>query len=219
MQYIPAQFNLSAFNCPVCGAYAQQDFLEIAEKLPKHTRGPSSSDYGPVIPNYDVSFCKHCLKYSVWFEEKLIHPFIGTAPVPNPDMPENVKEDYEEARSVVTISPRSAAALLRLALQKLCKHLGEEGKNINHDIKSLVKKGLPEKIQRAMDSVRVIGNDAVHPGILDLKDDIVTAQKLFILVNIICENQITEAKAIAEFYNVKIPESEREKISKRDKKT
>ena len=138
--------------------------------------------------------------------------------MPNQDMPADVKSDFEEARSILMFSPRGAAALLRLSIQKLCKNLGESGDNINNDIANLVQKGLPEKLQKALDSVRVIGNNAVHPGIIDLKDDIELAHKLFGFVNIICDVMITQPKLIDEVYDLRIPDNMKKAISKRDKK-
>ncbi len=49
---------------------------------------------------------------------------------------EDIRRDYDEAAKVLALSPRGAAALLRLAIRKLCKELGEPGKNINEDIGS-----------------------------------------------------------------------------------
>jgi hypothetical protein len=132
-------------------------------------------------------------------------------------MPEDIQKDYAEARSIAAISPRGAAALLRLSIQKLCKHLGEAGQNINTDIGNLVQKGLPVQIQQALDSVRISGNNAVHPGDMQLDEDPETVAHLFTMVNLIIENQITQPKGVADFFK-KLPPNSVAAIEKRDEK-
>lgn len=70
-------------------------------------------------------------------------------------------------------------------------------------------------MQQALDSVRVIGNSAVHPGTIDLNDKIEIAYALFGFINIICEVLITQPKKIKEYYENNIPEGIR-KILKRE---
>lgn len=147
----------------------------------------------------------------------MIYPATVTAPFPNPDIPDGIKADFEEARQIASSSPRGAAALLRLVIQKLCVHLGEPGKDLNKDIGSLVKKGLPERIQKALDVVRVIGNESVHPGQIDLNDNPSTTSKLFELVNIIADKMITEPKEIDKLFDG-LPDGKKEAIQKRDAK-
>lgn len=121
-------------------------------------------------------------------------------------MSDDIKRDYNEAGSIVFQSPRGAAALLRLAIQKLCKELGEPGKDLNRDIQSLVDKGLNEPVQQALDAVRVIGNEAVHPGTMDLRDDRATAMTLFGLVNLIVEEMVTRKNRAISVYSTLPPE-------------
>lgn len=205
--YTPISQNVSACNCPLCGAYAQFDWFEV---LIRRVNG-----FTPV-PSYMVGQCKHCYRYTAWLDSKMIFPLSGNVPLPNYDLPNEIKNDYLEASEILNLSPRGSVALLRLALQKLCKALGEKGENINTDIKNLVSKGLPPVMQKALDSVRVIGNNAVHPGQIDLKDDTATALKLFGFINIIAHTLITQPKQISEFYDEVLPDNDKVAINKRD---
>lgn len=162
-----------------------------------------------------IGTCHNCEESTVWVNGKLQFPNNGNAPFPNPDMPESVLKLYQEAASIHNKSPRGAAALLRLGLQILCKELGEEGKNINTDIGKLVKRGLPPMVQKALDAVRVIGNDAVHPGQIDT-DDPETVGKLFSLTNLIVEYMITLPKQVDDIYDG-LPEDKLKGIEDRDK--
>lgn len=96
--------------------------------------------------------------------------------------------------------------------------LGEPGKVLNDDIASLVKKGLDPHVQQALDIVRVVGNNAVHPGLIDWTDNRDTALQLFGLVNEIAEELITKPARVQKIYKKIVPETDRAKIEKRDKK-
>jgi hypothetical protein len=148
----------------------------------------------------------------------MIYPDVGYPVPPNPDLPKDIRRDYLEAASILGRSPRGAAALLRLAVQKLCKLFGQPGKDLNSDIGKLVADGLPREVQMSLDAVRVIGNNAVHPGELDIRDDAATATTLFKLVNFIATKMISEKQEIAAFYE-KLPEPKREAIEKRDRRS
>ena len=153
---VSPSFESKSFNCPHCHAYAHQIWKSIYDH------------HNNRVNNLEIAYCSHCKNFSLWLNEKMIYPETTGIQPPNTDLEQEIIEDYLEASNIVNKSPRGAVALLRLAIQKLCKQLGEEGKNINNDIASLVKKGLPVTIQKALDIVRVVGNDAVHPGQIDL---------------------------------------------------
>lgn len=169
------------------------------------------------VCNLHLTKCFNCQKIAVWVNERLLFPGLKTGVQHNSDLPEDIIRDFEEAREIVDASPRGAAGLLRLCIQKLCKHLGEKGKSLDDDIGSLVRKGLNPLIQQSLDVVRVIGNEAVHPGVIDLNDDRDTAIQLFALINSIAEQMISHPKAVKAMYD-KLPEDKRKAIEKRDGK-
>lgn len=214
MKYEPSVFKKAAFTCPHCDVYTV--FLWSESKEAVHIGGINSYKNNGL----HIATCTHCIGRVVWFVNNhnsyMLWPFgIANAPLPHEEMPEDVKADYIEARNISSLSSRGAAALLRLAIQKLCKHLGESGENINADIGALVKKGLPIQIQQALDVVRVTGNNAVHPGemLVDEKPEIASA--LFGLINLIVDNRIAEPKRIATLYS-SLPEGALSGIEKRD---
>jgi hypothetical protein len=94
--------------------------------------------------------------------------------------------------------------------------LGEKGKNINADIGSLVAKGLPVQVQQALDFCRVVGNNAVHPGEIEINDTPDIAYNLFEMMNFIIEDRIARPKQIQALYG-KLPEGARNAIESRDK--
>jgi hypothetical protein len=145
----------------------------------------------------------------------MILPANAPVPMAHPELPEGCKSEYDEARAIVAASPRAAAALMRLALQKLMANLDEKGENINEDIAALVKKGLPVEIQQALDYCRVVGNNAVHPGEININDTPDVAHTLFEMMNFIVDDRISKPKRIQEAYK-KLPEGARKAIEKRD---
>lgn len=212
MKYIAPESGLKAYTCPHCGVLARQYHFYSNDGTSKWWDNVAN----PKNYRFRYSDCENCEEVCLWYYDKMVYPNRGNAPVPNPDIPADVKKDYEEAASIYTQSPRGAAALLRLAIQKLCVGLGGNGKNINADIKELVKKGLPEKVQQSLDIVRVIGNNAVHPGQIET-DDSEVAGRLFILINVIAEYMISMPKKIDDMYS-DLPEKDKEHIEKRDSK-
>ncbi|MCX2546590.1 DUF4145 domain-containing protein [Pseudomonas sp. COW5] len=205
-QTVPPTYNAASFNCPHCGAFAGMEWQSLRS------------------PNYaytmiSMAVCHSCNDVSLWVSPgklegdvfavlakatkgKIVYPAqILEAPAAHEMMPDEVKGDYEEARQVFSLSHRSAAALLRLSLQKLCEELVGKKGNINELIGLLVSKGMPAQIQQALDAIRIIANNAVHPGELNIDDKPEMVAPLFGLINLIVENQIAQPAAIEHMYS------------------
>lgn len=217
-EFFPPVFGKGEYHCPHCNVYAKQFYA--------HLHGTSQSDPSSIVFRHDkfnetlpkewvVTKCQRCQNVVFWHGVNMIYPRKMIAPLPNSDMDDQIKADYIEAGTVFSDSPRAAAALLRLALQKLCKQLGEKGENINEDIKKLVGKGLNPLVQKSLDALRITGNNAVHPGEINLEEEPEKVRKLFELLNFIANKMITEPREIESFYSA-LPEGARDAVKKRD---
>lgn len=176
-----------------------------------------SDIYAHQVNNLNLAICDHCDKVSVWLAGRMIFPLAGEIAA-HDDLPEHIRRTFAEASKIVEISPRASAALSRLVLQELCGHLECKSGNLNDQIGELVQKGLPPDIKQMLDAVRVIGNNAVHPGEIDLKDDEVTAKFILNCINRICQRMITEKLEAQKLFD-QLPQGAKEAIEKRDAKT
>ena len=240
------EFKGERFQCPHCGVVSQQrwmDNLSVAkdtiggiQHLYLNYRG-EVADYqqaaidtflrkaGGQIQAYvkslvpddiSASTCVACSAVAIWVGNSVVFPAQSQLDPPNADLSAEVQALYNEAAAIHASSPKGAAALLRLAVQVLLKDLGQPGNNINDDIAALVADGLSPRIQKALDILRVVGNNAVHPGQIDLDDDRDIASKLFRALNFIAEEMITKPKELDSIYEDILPERDRNNIDRRD---
>lgn len=218
MRFVAPEFKKNSFHCPLCGTYSHMTWNQLK----------NANSY----TKYYESLCSCCDENSLWrvteYDEssygriaknaEILFPDNGMAALPEDDMPEDVKIDYVEAARIFSKSPRGAAALLRLGLQKLCKHLGEDGSNINNDIRSLAAKNiLPPMVVKVADTVRITGNNAVHPGTMKEEDFDFVASKMFDLLNFIVKKGISESKELDALYQL-TPEGPRKSAEDKDAK-
>jgi hypothetical protein len=207
----------ASFNCCHCGAYAQH-FWGRPMGLGGYT-GRSTQFVRQVSqPGFVFAGCTACSSETIFLDGVVIYPRVILAPTPHPDLPKELAADFEEARQISSLSPRGAAALWRLVIQKLCPLIGAKEGPIDRMIGQLVKEGkIPAVVQQAMDSVRVWGNEAVHPGTLDLRDDAEMTTRLFGLVNFVVEKAISDPRQIAEIFGG-LPQGKLDGIERRDGK-
>ena len=158
--YIAPNKKLKSFTCPHCNTVSLMEYNFHQFQSDINLRFGNESTTSKKLT---IARCENCHNKILWIDNEYIYPDIITEEA-NEDMPNSVKQLYDEAGLIYNKSPRAACALLRLAIDRLCNELGETDRDINKNIGALVRKGLPQTVQQALDVVRVIGNKAVHPG-------------------------------------------------------
>ena len=214
--YVKPQKDARKYTCPHCNTLSQMDKSQHSfpndEYLDFHDMGTVKR----VRNELTIHRCQCCGKKIIWIDNNYIYPDIIPEEA-NPDMPESVKQLYNEAALIANKSPRAACALLRLAIDRLCNELGETDSSIDKNIGALVKRGLSQEVQQALDIVRVVGNKAVHPGQIAFDvDNVETATILMSLINMIVTRMITEHQKIGSWFE-SLPESAKKSIKERDK--
>jgi len=208
-KFVAPSAYAESFTCPNCETLCPQIRTTFLTRA-----GPAAHK---ILQDTWSTTCSECGNCLLWHERKIVHPPVSAAPHAHADLPTKYLKDYNEAASILALSPRGAAALLRFIIDGLTQDLrGAKGGSLHERIGYLVEhKGLSPLAQQALDSVRVIGANAVHPLELDLSDNVELATKLFQLINGIVEDTISRPKAVAAIYAA-LPERQLKAIEKRD---
>ena len=82
------------------------------------------------------------------------------------DIPETYKEEFIEAKAVLTSSSKASAAISRRLLQNLLQdEMGIKGNNLSKQIDSFLElPNVPAHLSKSVDAIRNIGNFAAHPN-------------------------------------------------------
>ncbi|MFE4352454.1 DUF4145 domain-containing protein [Peribacillus butanolivorans] len=223
--YVAPKLNLEAFNCPICGTFSHQHWYEVSKDgfvTKSSYRLLTVKEAGQIenqnlITVCSISHCVRCRENSIWESSNMIYPNVSIVEPPNIDMPEDIQALYKEADSILNLSAKSAAALLRLALEKLLIHVGAKKGSIDAMIQDLIEKNIITangSVRKALDTLRLIGNAGVHPTGINLDEDPSAAFALFKVLNFVVEKLISEEKEMAAIYAL-VPEGKRENLDKR----
>lgn len=151
----------------------------------------------------------------MWRGDALLFPAGSTVDPPHPDMPSLASELYSEAREVLPISRRAAAALARASLEALLRELDtqSQGKRLD-DLIAELRTRIGKTLWQLLTALRVVGNDALHSDsdglvVLFLNGDRdVAVEPLFGAINEIVEQVVTQPAKANQLYAM-IPEGKR----------
>jgi Domain of unknown function (DUF4145) len=152
------------------------------------------------VQNVSISYCFNCNQMCLWVYDQLVWPRREAFPEPQLHAPPNLRRESEEASQTLEATPRGAAALLRIAIAKLCKELGVSGESPNDGITLFVREDVDARVQKVLDAARIIESNAMRPDQIGLGEDRATAEILSGLVNLICEKMIMEPRHLQEVY-------------------
>jgi hypothetical protein len=145
-------------KCPHCG-------IGIAEVWKNKDIGQVAGETWTM----DTMFCPDCNSPIIHLKSESsakrwrsrIYPYVERRSAP-PEVPPMERTDFEEAASILALSPRGSAALSRRLLQHL---LRGHGKIKSGDlIKEIARREIPATLRDSLHVVRTVGNMAVHPS-------------------------------------------------------
>ncbi|WP_105567115.1 DUF4145 domain-containing protein [Microbacterium halophytorum] len=229
--YVHVAANLGsstgAFLCPRCNKHSS---FQRAPLKVSTTGGPRGSklthfqddhEFGigtvglvseELAVQWFAAVCMWCRRSSVWRDDELIYPVPSADIHPHPDMPESAASLFRESAAVLSTSPRAAVALARASLETFLKHQYPDvkRKDLNQRV-GLLHGQVRNPVWQTLTALRVVGNDALHDGIIAIDvdgTDVGTIRSLLQAVNLLVEELITQPAAAQHLYD-QLPEAKR----------
>lgn len=208
------QWGSDGFDCPRCTRWAHQEWLPI------ETHESWKALVGKVQHTrcaWHQSICARCRQPSIWHRDQLVYPPHRLGAPPHVDLPDGVRELYEEAAAVASVSRRAGAALARATVERLIKHLdpgAPRGAKLEQRIERLRPPRVSAPLWQMLTVVRVAGNQAMHvedaPGelvvlALDDEDGPAMVEWLLETVNNLVDELISRPKIAQELFD-KLPD-------------
>lgn len=168
---------MSSYNCPFCGITlpVTDDTHQINYPSFSNGTGHGYSINGSYTTNDCISIdmykCPECKNISViasslgkGFKKPfrvLVNPTSSAKQYPD-YIPKAIRDDYEEAYSIVNLSPKASATLSRRCLQGMIRDFWNITKSKLADAINELQNKVTSSQWKAIDSVRKIGNIGAH---------------------------------------------------------
>lgn len=210
----------SGFICPKCGRDAQHMRVPLTVLV----QDGHSTYYAPFSDNrthellanvlappthssgtqWIATVCMGCRQGSVWRDGELVYPRPAAEVTPHPDLPDLARDLFLEATGVLPISRRAAAALARASLEALLKERkpDSKAKDLNERVGE-IKHEIREPLWKVLTTLRVVGNDALHDGVIAVHvdgSDAGTVTPLLQAINMLVEELVTQPRKANELY-------------------
>ena len=199
------------FRCPFCNeivaitpATEANERIFFSEKsIADYGFVPGRNSYPKDLLKLIMHKCPACGKISVQtyglgsqYKDVTTYVYPKSKAIQFPDyVPQQIREDYEEAYAILHLSPKASATLSRRCLQGMIRNFFDvKDSNLAKEINDISDKVTPS-IKEVLDSVRQIGNVGAHMEqdvnlILKISDG--EAEKLLKLIELLIKNWYIE---------------------------
>lgn len=194
-----------SFTCPFCNhtfPLISHTYCEYVNVFKLPVKGGWSLDdaYSFKIRMYRCPNCEKITSFADYTGSEMPQKTIPIFPVSvakqfPPYIPKGIRQDYEEACSIVNLSPKASATLARRCLQGMIRDFFQISKNTLYEEIDAIKPKISAEQWAVLDGLRRIGNIGAHMEkdidlIIDIEPD--EAQKLIKLIELLIQQWYIE---------------------------